>query len=98
MAHLYRPLVPLHLWYPCHLGLPHRADVARFSSLIGKQGRDKPKRIDFDTQALQIHLFITQHFVYVFHSHQTQAGNGCNSFWLKCTACFSRLNSADCNP
>jgi hypothetical protein len=40
--------------------------IARLS-VVGKQGDDDSKRINFGTQARQTHLFFSQHFVDVFH-------------------------------
>lgn len=70
MVHRYWPFVLLERRRPCSVELEHRLGIPGFRARVGKQRGNQPQRVDFAAQAYQVHLFITQNLVYVFHGHQ----------------------------
>src|SRR5579863_7711545 len=70
VADLERPLISLERWRPREVGPRDMLDIIWLGALVGKQRGNKAQRIHFGAQAGQIHLFFSQHFVYVSHGHQ----------------------------
>jgi hypothetical protein len=70
VADLQWPLISLERWRPRGVGSRDMVDIRWFRASIAKQRGNKAQRIHFGAQAGQIHLFFSQHFVYVFHGHQ----------------------------
>ena len=96
MAHLQRPLI-LRRGGPCQVGSGRRLNIARLRAPAGKQRGHEPKRINFGTQAHQILLFFTQHFIDVFHSRQTGPAKAVQQFSRDELRVAFRLDYADCN-
>jgi hypothetical protein len=76
IADFQRPLISLERGRPREVGSRDMLNFRWFGASVGKQRGDKAQRIHFGAQAGQIHLFFSQHFVYVFHGHQRWANNG----------------------
>jgi hypothetical protein len=70
IADLQRPFISLERWRPREVGSRDMLNFRWFGASVGKQWGNKAQRIHFGAQAGQIHLFFSQHFVYVFHGHQ----------------------------
>jgi hypothetical protein len=96
---LQRPPIPLQGGSPREIGAGHGRVIGRFTAPVGKQRRDKSQRLDFDTQARQIHLFFSQHFVDVFHpsSSGTECVMDSKQFRMEMDVCCFRLDYGDSN-
>jgi hypothetical protein len=89
VPHFQRPLIPLQRWIPCEVRPTHNRIIS-CAARLGKQRDNQAKRLDFGTQARQIHLFRSQHFKYIFHRRQAPASNELkpqNRFAQKWKAC-----------
>jgi hypothetical protein len=68
--------------------------VTRFGAPVGQQRNHNPKRVNLRTHARQKHLFLSQHFVDVFHEPPSWGNQGpqncvrlendCFLLWLDC--------------
>jgi hypothetical protein len=72
-------------------------NVTCFDAPVGKQWGNEPERINFGTQPRQIHLFFSQHFIYVFHGRQAGPVMALISFGIEMNCVLHWLDYADCN-
>jgi hypothetical protein len=67
IAHFQRPLIFLHRGRPDKIGLARGTIIADIGASVGEQRDDEPESIHLCSQARQMHLFFSQHFINVFH-------------------------------
>ena len=80
---------------PREVGSVYILEVTWFGTPVGKQRSNEPERIDFGTQARQIHLFFSQHFIYVFHGRQAGPAMALISFRVEMNCVLPRLDYAE---
>jgi hypothetical protein len=95
VAHLQWPLVPVQRRVPREVPSVYILEVTWFAPPVGKQWSNEPERIDFGTQTRQIHLFFSQHFIYVFHGRQAGPTMALISFCVEMNCVLPRLDYAE---